>query len=331
MTTLVLHTRSFHPDANFGAGGLGFKGDNRGFSDSLGVTSRIYHFVTINLVSKSTTVVCRSDPSENEAIPAILTQGARAATGPAGQVLIPDLPPMSNDYTEARKQPRATLTAKISDYRVDGNQSVQIDLSYAGKNFAFYGANTDVGHTILGGAEGAHDPAPANDDRWFWQRYTGAVPDLDVTHKFYIFIDRTVRSAHVTSTISGDGFPNCESFMVDSASGKCFLGTHVRIGTAATQLPGGRALPMTNTMFQLDWQPGDKFGVGLHVQIANDYTGDGSPQEVAPFAQTNRTAWNNLHKARDASGGWLRQIEDNVPLPRQTLREIREGVRRIFE
>ena len=37
MSVLKLYTRSFHPDEAFGAGGLGFKGDNRGFSESEGV------------------------------------------------------------------------------------------------------------------------------------------------------------------------------------------------------------------------------------------------------------------------------------------------------
>jgi hypothetical protein len=32
MTAITICTRSFHPDANFGAGGLAFEGDNRGFS-----------------------------------------------------------------------------------------------------------------------------------------------------------------------------------------------------------------------------------------------------------------------------------------------------------
>lgn len=338
MAVVVMHTRSFHPDELFGLGGLGFHGDNRGFSDSTnnsgrrGNTSRIFHEVGFDLQAAQVTFVrCDSHESSNAVIPAIATGAARIAVGPVVGPQIPDLPPMRNDYSQQRKKPRATIEKNITAYRTDGDQSVSIDISYAGKNFAFYGADSDTGHYILGGAEGSHEPAPANDDRWFWQRYTGAVPDLDVTHKFHMRIDRRLNSAHITSTISGDGFPNCESFLVVSASNKCMLGTHVRIGTAATQLPGGRALPMTNSMFQVDWTTADQFGSSLFVQIATDYTGDGSPQEIARYGQTTRAAWNALHLGRDASGDWLRQLEDNVPLGRQTIRQVRESVRRIFE
>ncbi len=41
MTTYTIHARAFHPDENFGPGGLYFSADNRGFTPDLGVTSRI--------------------------------------------------------------------------------------------------------------------------------------------------------------------------------------------------------------------------------------------------------------------------------------------------
>ncbi len=40
MSNLVLHAGSFHPLENFGAGGLGYEGDNRNFSTS-GVRDQI--------------------------------------------------------------------------------------------------------------------------------------------------------------------------------------------------------------------------------------------------------------------------------------------------
>jgi hypothetical protein len=49
MTEIALHTRSFHPQENFGAGGLFYERNNRGFATSLGATSSIKHEVVINL------------------------------------------------------------------------------------------------------------------------------------------------------------------------------------------------------------------------------------------------------------------------------------------
>lgn len=355
MSKIALYTRSFHPDRNFGMMGMGFRGDARGFSDSTSrsVTARIHHQVVINLATASFEGErCYSDPSENDVIPSALSLRPDRA---AGQLLtddlkdfgaldpdveypdvplLPDLklPPMRNDYVEQRKQPRHTLEGRITPYRPDGNQSVNLRLTYAGKNFAFYFADTDPGHYILGGGERCREEPGEEDDRWFWEKWRGAVPDLDVTHEFSIDIVRSSsHSTQIVSAIGGDGFPNCESFMIDDASATCFLGTHVRIGGAASQLPGGRILPMTFSMFALEWTADNKFGEGLGVMIANDFTGDGSPQEVAPYGNSTRESWNAQHRGRDASGDWLRQVEDHVPLFRQTIRGAKEWVRDLLQ
>jgi hypothetical protein len=279
MSKIILHTRSFHPDSNFGFGGLFFRGDSRGFSDSVGATSRIKHFFTIDLTAGSIgEVTCRSDPSENAVISA-----------------------MSNDYSQKRKQPRVTMPVKsITPYRKDGDQIIRLTFTYAGQNFAFPLANRDWGHS-------------------FWST---VVPDLDVTHEFSLRINRTEKKAYLTSSIGGDGFPNCESFMIDDAQAVCFIGTHVRMGTAMTQLPGGRVLPMIRSAYQVDWTDADQFGSPMQIYVANDYTGDGSPHEVAPSGGSSRSAWNAIHNGRDASGDWLRQIEDHTPTGRQTWYEI---------
>ncbi|MBC9247746.1 hypothetical protein H4P12_13775 [Paracoccus sp. 11-3] len=66
MSIVSIFTRSFHPDKNFGAGGLGFERDNRDFSLQRGVTSRIYHIIDIDLtVGKIVKVFCDSDHSQN--------------------------------------------------------------------------------------------------------------------------------------------------------------------------------------------------------------------------------------------------------------------------
>lgn len=250
MTKIVVHTRSFHPDGQFGMGGLFFEGDNRGFSDRIGVTSRILHQFTIDLQAEQFTgVICTSDPSENM-VPRWTNQGVDAGNagleraaeavgvpGKNGRRVrdLPHIPRMSNDYS----QPRKNLSGKISRYRIDGDQSVEVTISYAGKNFAFYGADTNVGHYVLGGrrSDGGSDTGGGS---WkIWEDWNGIVPDLDVTHKLSLRIVRNRQFAVIASAISGDGFPNCESFMKDGAQETLFLSTHVRMGTAATQLPAG--------------------------------------------------------------------------------------------
>ncbi len=339
MSRITLYTRSFHPDANFGAGGLGFKGDNRGFSDSLHATARIYSHVTINLVSASfENLIARSDPSEN-AIPRALNDLDEASAarlgisaGPNGN-RVPEslkLPRMRNDYSQERKKPRVNLSGSISPYRPDGDQAVSGRLTYAGKNFAFYFSDTDAGHWFFGGNVSNGESDTEGGSWKVWERWGGVVPDLDVSHEFGIRINRTKQSAHITSAIAGDGFPNCESFLLDTANSTLFLASHIRMGTAATQLPGGRALPMMRTSMIADWQSGDFFGGSVDIHLANDYTGDGSPHQVVASGTMSRSSWNSAHLKRDASGDWLRQVEDNVPLPRQSIRHLKERIRGAF-
>ncbi len=347
MSKFVLVTRSFHPDRNFGMGGLGFHGDARGFSSSMGVTSRITHEVTIDLqAARFTRARCFSDPSSNEFIPRVLElRGQRAADVMVSDEMrdrgidIPQnewsrrgdiLPKMANDYSQPRKQPRHNVSGNITPYREDGDQSVNGRLSYAGKNFAFYGADTDTGHWLLGGgiSDGGSDTRGGN--LKVWERWGGMVPDLDVTHEFSFRINRSSKKLQISSAMSGDGFPNSESFLIDVAKNVIFLGTHIRIGTAITQLPSGRALPMTRTLLTVDWLPGDLFGPNVNVDLANDYTGDGSPQHVVAAGEMALSDWNAAHTGRDASGDWLRGIEDHVPMPRQSWRGLKEQIRNAF-
>jgi hypothetical protein len=113
MSRLILHTRSFHPLENFGAGGLGFEGDNRNFRTSTGVTSRIKNAVEINLeAAKLKTLFTLSDPSRN------------AIFG------------WEQKYDDPRKQPTASVQGQVDPYRKDGDQHAQVFLSYRGQNFA---------------------------------------------------------------------------------------------------------------------------------------------------------------------------------------------------
>jgi len=319
MTAITIITRSFHPDANFGAGGLGFEGDDRGFSFDTNVTARIYHIMPINLqMGTVEEVICDSDPSANAIADTVINETAEAALNPTYPYgnRIPDAPVMENDYSQPRKKPRHEETYSITRYTEDGDQTANIFLKYAGKNFAFYGADTDVGHTILGGPLSNED---ANDtgSGWIaegWIPYNGVVPDLDVSNQVYLSMDRGEGKAYVQVNITGDGFPNAECFILDSAGGVLGLATHIRTGTALTQLPGGRAIRMCLTQLEdIDWSNTDTFGSNLSALAVYDYMSF-STTEIAE-GNVGREGLNNAHMRRDASGNMLRQIQDHVPLP----------------
>ncbi|MCU0912601.1 MAG: hypothetical protein MUE98_15085 [Rhodobacteraceae bacterium] len=119
MTTLTLHVRSFHPRANFGISGLGYHGDNRGFSLDLGVTSRIRMKKTFNVVAGTADAAeVRSDVSSH----------------PFGMV---------QDYSAPNTQPRMTVDgAQVDAYRPDGDQGLQAMVAYTGQNFAMPAVQT---------------------------------------------------------------------------------------------------------------------------------------------------------------------------------------------
>jgi hypothetical protein len=113
---------------NFGAGGLGFDGDNRNFSTNTGVTSRIKNAVEINLsLAKIKTLFTLSDPSSNKYIGAY------------------------EDYSDERKQPTASVSGQVDPYRPDGDQHAQVFLSYRGQNYAMPYSNTDTGRKVWSG------------------------------------------------------------------------------------------------------------------------------------------------------------------------------------
>jgi hypothetical protein len=345
MSILKIYTRSFHPREDFRTGGMFFHGDNRGFSASTDATSRIYHWIQVNLKTAEFGVaVCRSDPSSNPRL--INAAGLK----------------FSNDYTRPETQPRHSETPKnITPYRSDGNQNINIRIVYAGKNFAFPTdeagvvtqkigdaqeaigmkpwVSSETPHDVLGGQVsdgksnytgptsilpyevqspvtydkqdgfGVRSPVKHTDERW-----SGMVPDLDVMNNVSLRINRDLKRVDVSCAITGDGFPNCESFIIDGSSKVLFLASHVRTGTAVAQLPGNRQIPMNNTSLDVDWQPDDGFGAAIHVRVAVDFTGAGAANDLGIGSKT-REAWNSLHTKRNPYGSYSQRVRDHIPLP----------------
>ncbi|MCF6446124.1 hypothetical protein [Nereida sp. MMG025] len=222
---------------------------------------------------------------------------------------------MENDYSQPRKKPRHSEPTNITAYRVDGEQTVNITVIYAGKNFAFYGADSDLGHAVLGGPlsnEAADDPG-SGAILGGWVPYNGVVPDLDVTNQFFLMLDRTNGKANIQMTMTGDGFPNAESFILGSGGAVLGLATHIRTGTALTQLPGGRAIRMCMTQLSdVDWSETDALGSSATANAVHDYMSY-STTDVAE-GSIGRSALNDAHLKRVASGNFLRQVQDHIPL-----------------
>ena len=70
------------------------------------------------------------------------------------------------------------------------------------------------------------------------------VPTLNVSYRILIDIDRAKRHMDLVAYVKGDGFPNCEAFIVGPGQTPVFLGVHVRKGMPATTLAANLNYPM---------------------------------------------------------------------------------------
>jgi hypothetical protein len=284
MSKLILHTRSFHPLENFGLGGLGYEGDNRNFSADPGVTARVKNAIEINLgLAKVKELFTMSNTSQN------------ALVG------------MRQDYTDAELQPTASVSPQIDPYRKDGDQHVQVFLSYRGQNFAMplVDKEVDIPEVNIPFYGKAGGGKLRGKDVW-----KGVVPDLDVTNSVDLHIDRASKKITFACRMVGDGFPNAESFLIDDSKQPLFLVTHRRVGSATGQLGGNRRIAMASASAKLDF-PADKFGSALDAYWAQDYASHvGGPidlfQENGP-KPSSRSGWNSMHGGRDAKGGKVRR------------------------
>ncbi|MBL1417199.1 MAG: hypothetical protein COB27_010015 [Moritella sp.] len=167
--------------------------------------------------------------------------------------------PSGNGYPTSRIWHRFTLhtdsgTASAHVTRSDpskapwSNESREYDGVLAPKgsvNATFVkGAPNGVSHfTIKGKYGGVNHAMPGSP---FLQKKIGVsyVPTLDVNYQIKISLDRTKRHVDIVIYVSGDAFPNCEAFVVDSKGHSVFLGVHVRKGAAPVSLSLNLNYPM---------------------------------------------------------------------------------------
>lgn len=345
MGILTIYTRSFHPREDFRTGGVFFHGDNRGFKSDPKATARIYHWIEVNIeAARFGVAVCRSDPSSNPRL--IKGTGLnfsndykRPETQPRHSETPKNITPYRMDgnqnmniriiyagknfafptdevggvtekigevqeavglrRTFSKKTPHDILGGQVSDGKAD----------YTGPSSLLpYEAQSPITYDKEKGL-GIQSPVKHTDERW-----SGMVPDLDVMSNISMRINRDIRRVDVTCAIAGDGFPNCESFIIDGNNKVLFLASHVRTGTAVTQLPGNRQIPMSSTSLAADWESDNSFGPQVEIRIAVDYTGAGAANDLGTGSKT-RDNWNESHTGRSAYGSYSQRVRDHVPLP----------------
>ncbi|WP_431687610.1 hypothetical protein [Hahella sp. NBU794] len=131
--------------------------------------------------------------------------------------------PWSKDYREylGRLAPKGVIQ-HIRPIRTQQNIcSIQIEGHYGGENHAM--------------------PASPELKESIGVTY---VPTLDVRYKLAVDVDRTNNHIDIVLYVTGDGFPNCEAFVVDKLGKAVFLGVHVRKGAAPVSLALNLDYPM---------------------------------------------------------------------------------------
>ena len=216
LASYQMNLRSFHPNRQFEAKGLFFHGDNRGFSlgnsyyDSNSpdkvpagsVTSRVWSRSNIDLPILSSSKELKTIEIESNPSKPL-------------DIFPANLLGHDQNYADEKYKPKGTLNVNVPEIKLESPRSFIFKSYYGGENHAFILSQTA-------------------------QDMTGAtfVPTLDVWHEFMIRIERINKYMDISSLVYGDGFPNTEGFIEDSKGHKVFIGTHIRIGSAATHLFG---------------------------------------------------------------------------------------------
>ncbi|WP_192497417.1 hypothetical protein [Halospina sp. K52047b] len=106
------------------------------------------------------------------------------------------------------------------------------------------------GIRIDGGYKGQNHLMPFSEDMKKTLGFT-YVPTLNVNYKIRAYVDRDNRHLDLVTFIKGDGFPNCEAFVVGPDDTRVFLGIHVRKGVAPLSLRGNPNHPMIASAVRL--------------------------------------------------------------------------------
>lgn len=321
MPVYRIYERAFHPDENFGLGGMGFKGDNRGYSFMLNATARVWSVLSVDTAAPNMDVT--QDAPEFNVV-------SDLSTAPAY------LGGRTEAYIDRDTRPTGTALVTGGPEVADGLQSISIQIETRGKNHAFpteYIA--DLRDTL--GVDDLYDRLggggiPMNPESRI------VVPDLDVQVSLTLLIDRHNNKMTITSNLTGDGFPNTEVFIYDAANTPLMLNTHHRIGTAAGQLIGNHRHLLASTVIIVDIDDNGNFIGPVHAERSVDFM----PWDTDLIAQAmtvdfDIASWNGLHLARDPTeeGIFGLDTDDNLPIPglgHMWPRDRRDaGIRSVFQ
>lgn len=302
MSRFKIYGRAFHPDKNFGLGGLGFKGDDRGFSFMVNdVSSRVWSRFTVD-TQNPTKYAVSPPPKEDFQVFSDLSIAPIYLGG------------RSEKYTSTDTLPSGEARSAGGPHVPDGLQNITVDIKTTGINHAFpteYLADLrrllqiDDLYEALGGGD-----IPMNPETRM------LVPSLDIQLGVTLLIDRHKKKIRITSNLMGDGFPNAEVFIVDGAETPVMLNTHHRIGSAASQLIGNHGHLLAATIITIGIDDHDNFVGPIEAQRCVDFMPWDT--DILTIAMTTEFAlyeWNGIHVARAATETGIFGFDTDDALP----------------
>lgn len=99
------------------------------------------------------------------------------------------------------------------------------------------------------------------------------VPTLNVSYKILVDVDRINRHIDIVAYVKGDGFPNCEAFVVGPGDTAVFLGVHVRKGAAPLSLAANLGYPMIASAVRLPLNRDGSFSGKIGDELARRRAG----------------------------------------------------------
>ena len=139
------------------------------------------------------------------------------------------------------------------------------------------------------------------------------VPTLNVNYKILTDIDRVNRHMDIVTYIKGDGFPNCEAFIVGPGDERVFLGIHVRKSLAPVMLAANLDYPMIASAVRLPLNQDGSFSGTIGNELARRNAGK-RKLEYQKIAE-----WNNQFTSISPNSGRCKGLEDS-----NHLKELRD-------
>lgn len=119
------------------------------------------------------------------------------------------------------------------------------------------------------------------------------VPTLDVSYEIKVDFDLANMHMDIVTYIKGDGFPNCEAFVVDESGQSVFLGIHVRKGAAPVTLALNLDYPMIMSAIRLPLLASGNFAGKIGDEL------DRIRNNKTHLVYKSIKAWNSVFLAAD--------------------------------